>query len=88
MDKQDDDVSYILLTASHENAAIDTPIKIIIKQNGETFYDDTYTPKQSANSVLLFALAKTKDGWKIGFEYRPVPRTLLQLCQFFGVEVE
>ena len=88
LDKQDDDVSYILLTASHENAAIDTPIKIIIKQNGETFYDDTYTPTQSANSVLLFALAKTKDGWKIGFEYRPVPRTLLQLCQFFGVEVE
>lgn len=88
LDKQDDDVSYLLLTASHENAAIDTPIKIIIKQNGETFYDDTYTPTQSANSVLLFALAKTKDGWKIGFEYRPVPRTLLQLCQFFGVEVE
>ena len=87
LDKQDDDVSYILLTASHENATIDTPIKIIIKQNGETFYNDTYTSKQSANSVLLFALAKTKDGWKIGFEYRPISHTLLQLCQFFGVEV-
>lgn len=87
LSKQPDDISHIILTASHDSLVIDTPITVIIQQNNETVYYHRYTPQEFFASALLFALARTTNGWQILSNYKPVKHKLSQLCQFFGIEV-